>query len=92
MVTRQYKTQQNALTAQMVASRMAETCSQFLGYHLKSVEKEVRALSTHVAADVGLGQSTLEQMEITLDKFGTSFNTLGDTLKDMYASQRQQGR
>ena len=42
VVTRQYKTQQNSLTAQMVASRMAETCSQILGYYLKSVEKELR--------------------------------------------------
>ena len=91
VVTRQYKTQQNALTAQMVASRMAETCSQILGYHLKSVEKEVWALTTHVASDIGLGQSTLEKMETTLDKFGTSFNTLGDTLKDMYANQRVTG-
>ena len=70
---------------------MAETCSQILGYHLKSLEKEARALSTHVAADIGLGQSTLEKTESTLGKFGTSFNTLGDTLNDMYANQRVAG-
>ena len=45
VVTRQYKAQQNALTAQMVASRMAETCSQILGYHLKSMETVMKIQS-----------------------------------------------
>ena len=45
----------------------------------------------YIERDVDLGQSTLDSMESTLDKFGTSFNTLGDTLKDMFASQRTSG-
>ena len=90
-VTLQYKTQQNALKSHMISTRMVETCSQILTYHVKAVEKEVRTLASHIATDVGLGQSSLDQMETTLDKFGTSFNTLGDTLKDMFASQRTSG-
>ena len=50
----------------------------------------MQILASHIAADVGLVQSTLGK-ESTLDKFGTSFNTLGDTLKDMFASQRTSG-
>ena len=91
VVTLQYKTQQNALKSQMISTRMVETCSQILTFHVKAVEKEVRTLAAHIATDVGLGQSTLDQMETILDKFGTSFNTLGDTLKDMFASQRTSG-
>ena len=53
--------------------------------------KRGEALASHIAADVGLGQSTLDHMEPTLDKFATSFNPLGDTLKDMFASQRTSG-
>ena len=62
-----------------------------LTLHIKAVEKEVRTLASHIATDVGLGQSTLDKMASSLDKFGTSFTTLGDTLKDMVASQRTSG-
>ena len=91
VVALQYRTQQYTLKSQMISTRMVETCSQILTYHVKAVEKEVKTLASHIATDVGLGQSTLDHMESTLDKFGTSFNTLGDTLKDMFASQRTSG-
>ncbi len=77
VVKLQYKTQQNALKSQMISARVVETCSQF---HIKAVEKEVQVLASHIATDVGLGQSSLDKIESTLDKFGASFNTLGDTL------------
>ena len=46
-------------------------------------------IASHIATDVDRGQSTLDHMESILDKFGTSFNTLGDTLKDMLEARKK---
>ena len=86
VVTRQYKTQQNALTAQMVASRTAENCSQILGYHLKSmeavmknqskmfegVEQEIKHLSAFMERDVNVGQNVVDSVETTMDRVSTA--------------------
>ena len=62
-----------------------------MGHRVKAVEAEMKDLAGHIAKDVDLGQSTLDQMQESLSKFGDNFVTLSDTLKDLFSSQRTSG-
>ena len=91
VAARQLYAQGASLKAQMIASKMMDTCTQIMGHRVKAVEAEMKDLSGHMATDVDLGQSTLDHMQESLSKFGDSFSTLSDTLKDLFSSQRTSG-
>ena len=91
MMVESYQAQRKSLQVTMLSARVTETCTKLMSHHFVCMENQLKCLSKYIAKDVDLGQSTLDSMEFTLDKFGTSFNTLGDTLKDMFASQRTSG-
>ena len=91
MMVESYQAQRKSLPVSMLSTKVIETCIKLLSHHVNCMEGQLKSLSKYIERDVDLGQSTLDNMESTLDKFGTSFNTLGDTLKDMFASQRTSG-
>ena len=91
VAARQLYAQEASLKAQMIASKMKDTCIQIMGHRVKAVEAEMKDLSGHVAKDVDLGQSTLDHLQESLSKFGDNFVTLSDTLKDIFSSQRTSG-
>ena len=91
MMVESYQAQRKSLQVSMLSTKVIETCTKLLSHHVNCMEGQLKSLSKYIERDVDLGQSTLDNMESTLDKFGTSFNTLGDTLKDMFASQSTSG-
>ena len=91
MMAESYQAQRKSLQVSMLSTKVIETCIKLLSHHVNCMEGQLKCLSKYIETDVDLGQSTLGKMESTLDKFGTSFHTLGDTLKDMFASQRTSG-
>ena len=91
VAARQLYAQEASLKAQMIPSKMMDTCTQIMGHRVKAVEAEMKDLSGHMAKDVDLGQSTLDHMQESLSKFGDNFVTLSDTLKDIFSSQWTSG-
>ena len=91
VAARQLYAQEASLKAQMIASKMMDTCIQIMGHRVKAVEAEMKDLAGHMAKDVDLGQSTIDHMQESLSKFGDNFVSLSDTLKDLFSSQRTSG-
>ena len=84
----QFFAHETSLKAQMVATKVQETCTNLLLHRLGLVQHEVQRLADHLEKDLDLGASTLDHVQVSIQSFGDKFGNLSDTLKDIVSSHR----
>ena len=85
---KQFFAHETALKAQMVETKVQETCTNLLLHRLGMVQQEVKRLADHMEKDLDLGASTLGRVQESIQGFGDKFGNLSDTLKDIVSSHR----
>ena len=85
---KQFFAHETALKAQMVETKVQETCTNLLLHRLGMVQQEVKRLADHMEKDLDLGASTLDRVQESIQSFGDKFGSLSDTLKDIVSSHR----
>ena len=84
----QFFAHETSLKAQMVETKVQETCTNLLLHRLGLVQHEVKRLADHLEKDLDLGASTLDHVQVSIQSFGDKFGNLSDTLKDIVSSHR----
>ena len=79
---------ETSLKAQMVETKVQETCTNLLLHRLGLVQHEVQRLADHLEKDLDLGASTLDHVQVSIQSFGDKFGKISDTLKDIVSSHR----
>ena len=85
---KQFFAHETSLKAQMVETKVQETCTNLLLHRLGMVQQEVKRLADHMEKDLDLGASTLDHVQESIQSFGDKFGNLSDTLKDIVSSHR----